>query len=145
MIIDHALYCFIYKRASYEAYKKYRINKLELWLLCALSAFLKHRNVTLISKCKFFEQITGNGREKFKTEGPLFGLQQKGFVGSYEYIKVPGSLSIGLSDLGVSVLICYDQAVRDFADKFAESPCRIGLPVSVTEEPISKYYKSKTV
>ncbi len=143
MLIDHGLYCFIYKRASFEAYKKFKINKLELWLLCALSSYLQYKNAVVIGKDTFFTEMTGNGREQLKMEGPMLGLIKKGFVGSFEYVRVPGSTSVGLSDLGISTLRCYDEALQVFADKFAQSPYRIKTQISITEEPLP-YYNART-
>jgi len=143
MLINHEVYCFIYKRASFEVYKKFRINKLELWLLCAIAAFLRHKNQTVISKDILFNQITGNGKEQLKIQGPFEGLVKGKFIGTYEYITMPGSCCIGLSELGSKTLQCYNEACKIFAEKFAESPYRLGMPEHNVEEPSARY-RAKT-
>lgn len=143
MQTDHRQFNFIYKRASYEVYKKFRINKLELWLLTSLEWFLINKNKTVISRDDFFENITGNSREKAKMRGYYQGLVTGKFIGCYEYISSPGSLSIGLSDLGHNVLRCYDQAIGVFMEKYPRSPYRLDeAEPSVVKQEMARYRKT---
>ncbi len=140
MLVDHSQYDFLYKRASYECYKLYKVNKLELWLLNTLSWMLKHRNRTVIAKLEWFGTITGNARERRKMEGYFNGLLRLGLVGTFEYVSSPGSVSVGLSDQGIAVLKCYDKAIEKFVIQFACSPYKLeDYPHSIIDEPLPLY------
>jgi hypothetical protein len=141
LLMDVSQYEFVYRRASFQVYKKYNINKLELSTLLAFSWFLRHRNRQIIGELETLEQLTGNSREQWKLRAPFEGLLKKGFIGSYEYISSPNSKSYGLSDLGVNTLIEFDKVLTDFQEKFKESPYRIGSghPPSVIEDELTTY------
>ncbi len=140
MLIDYRQYNFIYKRASYEVYKQFRINKLELWLLTSLYWHLQYENRTVMAKSEWFGTITGNSREIRKMEGYFQGLIRLGCVGTFEYISSPGSVSVGLSDLGISILDFYDRALLKFQLKFPCHPYKLDRKQpSITDEPLPKY------
>src|SRR5688572_18154870 len=96
-----------YRRASFEAFKVFGINKAELNTLLCLEAYLKARNKTIISWREFVDIMTGNNRESAKIKGHYWGLNNKGFIGSYEYIRVPGSLCVGITPKGFAALKAY--------------------------------------
>ena len=115
-----------HQRASGRIYQRYRINSLELDLLSMLSAFCAQEGRTIVSKNTFFGQCTGNNRRKARMEGYLTGLRTKGFVGSYEYMGSPDSLSIGISKLGQRCLtdfwqdlyeLMYAKPIKSTTDK----------------------------
>lgn len=134
MVIDIFQHDYIYKRASFQVYTKYNINKLELWLLSALVWHLKVCGQTVCSKVEFFATVTGNAREWSKMEGYYTGLLSKGFIGTYEYISKPGSLSLGISDLGMNVLREYQVACAVMATKYPKSSYVIDMPATVSKD-----------
>jgi hypothetical protein len=144
MQVDDDQYDFLYRRSTYPLWLKFRINKMEFRLLKQLNWYLKYKNTTVTSKQEFFDTITNNQHEKRLMEGYLKGLTEKKFIGAYEYIKTPGSLSIGLSDLGVNVLKSFKQHYDLLAEKYHISPFRLDqVNPSFTSKP-RPYYKAKT-
>ncbi len=141
MHIDHSLYDFIYRRASYPSWQRYRVNKLELKVLGMLSAYLKHINRVISSQQEFLDTVTRNALEKRKLGGAINGLVSKNCIGSFEYIQSPGSVCIGLSDLGVKVLSDFNTKLELMADKYKPSAYRIDNVInpSFTQEPNIKY------
>lgn len=140
MLIDDAQRDFIFKRASYEVYKRFKVNKFELWLLNSLSWYLQHVEQTIVSRNHFFDTITGNSRELRKMEGYFQGLLRLKCIGTFEYISCPGSLSLGISDLGLEVLRHYKTALAQFSNKYPRNTKTIdGFPLSITAEPTPKY------
>jgi len=127
MSIDFYTYNLIFRRASFPSYSKFRVNKFELTMLCQLNGFLRFKNVVIVSKTELFDVITNNGTEKAKMAGYYTGLLTKGMIGEYEYISQPGSTSVGLSDLGVSVLKQFEHELRLLADRYRCSPLRVGV------------------
>lgn len=106
---------------SYQTYEHFRLrassktvlcfpgmNRYELWMLVQLDSYLKSVKREIVSKKKFFDSITGNGKRWKLMQGYYFGLVSKGYCGCYEYVNKPGSECVGISDLGRSVLAVYD-------------------------------------
>jgi len=79
MLVDHRQFNYIYKRASYEVFKRFNINKQELWLLTALEWQLMVSNKTVIARSILFDTITGNSREQAKMSGYYNGLLDQVF------------------------------------------------------------------
>lgn len=130
MCIDYKTVFFVYRRSSYPVYLKFKINKFELQMLCMLSAFLLHRGKNIVSKAEFFDTMTNNSRERIKIEGYLHGCIDKKFVGCYEYISHPGSLSVGLSDLGISVIKSFEEDLKKMVDKYQPTKDFSSLSIS---------------
>jgi|SRR5687768_14852085 len=118
MLLDYQAFLFSYRRASYGVYLKYGINKFELQFLLMLSGYLRCIGKQVIAKNEFFDTSTGNPREHRKMLGYLGGCLDKRFIGSYEYIKKPGSLSIGISNLGLSVISHFEKDLLKYMDRF---------------------------
>lgn len=130
------------RRASFCCYQKFSVNKMELWLLCALNAYLNFKGVTIVSKLDFFRQVTANPREKAKMQGYYQGLVTKGCVGVYEYIQQPGSESVGISELGAKVLSTYDESLQFYADKFKRHPHRLDASIIITADPQDRWRRT---
>ncbi len=126
------LYNGIARRAAFPIYRKYKVNRFELWMLSALCGYLQHRGLTIVSKLEFFKHLSGNYRDRKKQEGYFWGLLSKHLIGQYEYITQPGSQSIGLSNLGVSCIRDYQASVAAFVERYGNYK-RIGI---VEAEPI---------
>jgi len=140
MLIDPCQHDFIYKKASFEVFKIFKINKQELWLLSCLNHYLGTIERNVVSRQAFLENITNNNREIRKMHGYCHGLLTKGFIGSYEYLRVPGSTAIGISDLGVKALESYLKALELVSEKYPMSKNRIGhIQPAVTLSEIPTY------
>lgn len=136
MCFDVQIYEYIKHKASFPLYAKFKINRFELTFLMQLSAILRHYNKQIINKDDLFSGITGNVKEFRKFEGYLKGCRDKGFIGSYEYISKPGSLSLGISDLGLSVLRMYNREIEQRVELWrASEEKRDSLPTSLTLVP----------
>lgn len=118
MLLDYQAFLFSYRRASYGVYLKYGINKFELQFLLMLSGYLRCIGRQVIAKNEFFDTLTGNPREHRKMSGYLSGCLDKRFIGSYEYIKKPGSLSLGISDLGMSCIASFEKDLAKYMERF---------------------------
>lgn len=141
MLVDNHLYDLVSRRAAYPCWLKYGINKMELKMLGQLSSYLKFRNSTVVGKHDFFDTVTNNSREKVRMEGYLSGLIKGRFIGCYEYVSSPDGLSLGLSDLGVQVLIDFDSDVQVLLEKYKPSPYRLDTDIipSFSQEPRARY------
>lgn len=84
--------------------RQFKINRMELWALFSLHGYLIFHNKVLISQAEFIGHLSGNFRTKKKIEGYITGLLTLKCIGSFEYTKSPGSLSIGITDFGFEVL-----------------------------------------
>lgn len=98
---------YMHQRASGNLYPLFRINRYELELLCSLSIHLAVKGRQVSSKITFFDSLTGNTRRKAKYDGYLLGLTSKGFINRYELRNQPGTLSLGITPLGWSVINRY--------------------------------------
>jgi hypothetical protein len=105
-----------FQRASGKTYQRFNINTFELDMLCMLVAHCARHGKYIVSKHHFFSEMTGNGRRKAKYEGYLLGLRNAGYVGSYEYTGYAGSLSIGVSQLGWTVLKYFYKCLHDLVN-----------------------------
>jgi hypothetical protein len=109
------------RRASYGIWRRYRINKLELWLLRSLYAFTVYCNRPIVNKTEWFETVSGNLKFRRKMEGYLIGLFRSQVVGAFEYISLPGSFSIGISEFGYEVLRRWAEDRQKLVDKYGQS------------------------
>lgn len=99
-------------RASYRVYLTYKLNKYELWLLCQLSGVLQTHGREIISRTIFFDALTGNNKMKAKLVGYFYGLLERKCIATYEYIGRPGSLCVGITELGLSALSMYNSELK---------------------------------
>lgn len=130
---DFHAYELIKRKSAYPLYTKFGINRFELSFLCQLSGYLRHLNKQIVSKEEMFSAITGNVNEFRKMEGYLKGCRDKGFIGSYEYISRPGSLSLGITDLGLKVLEMFNNELQNYKKRYALNvEKKESLPVSLT-------------
>lgn len=138
--MDKLQYEFIFRRASYTCYLKFRVNKFELKLLMALVHFLRYKGRNVVARSEFFNHITNNVRERAKMQGYYAGLLDKKIIGTFEYIAIPGSECVGISELGLSVLA---ELQRELNRLSAQYPIHNhyldSLPASFTSEPNPKY------
>ena len=98
---------YMHQRACGLTYQVFRVNAFEIDLLLSLHAHSERLNKMIVPKGEFFNQLTGNTKRKAKYEGFLWGLRRLGLVGSYEYIHRPGSLCIGISEIGWKAIQYY--------------------------------------
>ena len=70
----------LYRRASQHCYYKYRVNKLELWLLQAFAGMLVMHKRRAMSFEGLMQQITGNSKYRGKARGYWRGLIELGCV-----------------------------------------------------------------
>lgn len=102
-------------RASYPVYLAYKINKAELWFLCQLSGVIQATGREYVSKKIFFDSLTGNNKMKVSLHGPFYGLLDRGFIGTFEYVGRPGSVCLGISELGYNALRMYHSHIERIA------------------------------
>lgn len=133
MCIDFDTYDFIRRRAESPILHRFGVNRLELWLLSALSGYTRFRQRKIVSKELFFQTITRNGLAHRKHEGAFHGLLRHGLIHTYEYVSRPGSLSISISSAGTVVLEAYQREVKALEVKFAGFEAK---------EPQARYWKS---
>lgn len=112
------------RRALGKMWQKYQINEFELTMLCCVASYVARIKRPLVSKRELFDGITGNSLRKAKMEGFLKGLITKQFVGSYEYIIRPDSLSVGVSDLGARVLLDFNSEINRLMATAQPGECR---------------------
>jgi hypothetical protein len=141
---NYYTYELVRRRAAFPLLQRYCINRYELWLLVQLAGYLQHLNKSIISKGQLFDTITGNKREQAKMNGYYTGLVNKRFVGTFEYISRPGTESVGISDLGASVLAEYERYSAELMHKFEVSELRHSKVVTFTQEPPKGTYFAKT-
>jgi hypothetical protein len=106
------------RRAMKKVYRLYGCNKLELGFLIALSGFLEATGKEITSLEVAIKQISANRFEKVRLKKYSFFCVNKQFCGSYEFIRMPGSVCIGIADLGFRILECYEQELISFQSHF---------------------------
>ena len=117
MKLDMHTYELVRRRAAYPILLKYRVNRYELWLLCQMAGFLKHKGKPIVSRAIFFKSVTGNHTEKKKMSGYYIGLLTKKMVGAFEWVAKPGSECFGISELGAHVLGEYEKHLATLIDR----------------------------
>lgn len=90
-----------------STYQKFQINRFELSTLLSLHGFLIASNKVLVSQNLFMQHLTGNFKTKHKIRGYITGLFTLKAIGSFEYTKCPGSISLGITDHGFEILRAY--------------------------------------
>lgn len=125
MLVDAHVFLLIHRRAQYPVYLKYGINKAELAFLVELSGYLRHLERKIVSKKKLFETITANSREKRKMEGYLLGCVNGGFIALYEYKPKPGSMSLGITELGLNAIKLFEKEVSKLMEVYKPSPVNV--------------------
>lgn len=121
--IDHAQ--FLWQRSSYPVWKQFRVNSRELWFLRALYFSLRFHGRAAVSRTNFLRELTGNRKRWGYYEGYRRGLVDKKMVAVYEYIRRPGSESLGITDLGLAVIRFHDGAMQDLLKQYPEPPAEL--------------------
>ncbi len=135
---------YMRQRAMGKVYERFRVNNYELSLLCALVGQSGCLDSYIHSKRDFFDSVTGNRKRKVKMEGFLWGLRNKGMVGSYEWAGNPETLSIGVSQLGWKVVQYYaDQLWKLIETRIPEDEYSTVIIPSVDYE--TKGHKLKVI
>ncbi len=140
--MDVCLHQLVTRRAAYQVRLKYDINRYELYLLVQLHALLMHLDRPFVSVIGLFRQVTGNSNEWRKMQGYLNGLIERRYVGTFEYVKTPGSLSIGPSELGLRVIECYREECRRLGEQLGAAE---SARVVSYEEKMPAYYRPRAV
>lgn len=97
------------RRATYKAYQRYGINKYELWFLSVIYGCLQTYGRPVIGRKTLFDHVTANSRFRRKMAGYYMGLLEHGMIGTYEYVHLPGSEAVGISDKGMQALRCWEE------------------------------------
>lgn len=116
-VCGHSMY---FRRASYAVKLRYGISKPELETLLSLYHFTIHRGKDIVAWSDFVKQHTGNIREKLRLGEVMKGLFRLAVIGSFEYIPIPGSLCVGISELGYKIITAYLEAVSVFIDNHSK-------------------------
>jgi len=88
-------------------FAKFGLNTYEVWALLALHGFLTLQNKVLISHNTLINYLSGTHRSRQKFCGYYKGLLDKKFIGAFEYTNNVDSFSVGISDLGFTVINSY--------------------------------------
>lgn len=125
-------------REPVKVCRVFGLNRYELWMLLALEYWLRWEGMQVASKTRFFQNLTGNSRLKRKFEGYFYGLLNKGFVGTFEYMGQPGSLCVGISTKGMAAIRMHYQYCDELKTRYTtDNPS----PLSYEESPPTKYKK----
>jgi hypothetical protein len=128
MLVDLSKYELIRFRALKRVYRLHKVNKLELALLLQLVGYLNSENKTVISVNRFLQSLSGNPNERKRAGTYLFHCQNKKLLGSYEFIRHPGSKCIGLSSFGCEVVKCYLNQVNELLATVNLQPIAFFIP-----------------
>jgi hypothetical protein len=109
--IDH----YLFRRASKRLYKKFAINSLELSLLLKLAGYTDLVGREIVSLNSFRGYYSASYKDKLKIDQVTWYCNRKNWIGSYEFIKIPGSKCIGLSILGKAIIEDYFKTVQTLA------------------------------
>lgn len=137
MFINIHMYDGLSRRAAYPLWLRFGINRFELTMLSSLCGFLAFKEQTIVSKVEFFSWLTGNGKDRLKQQGYFFGLLSKGFIGQFEYVSIPGSQSIGLSERGVRVIEAYYKSIDEIMHRYNKN--KVELQIA---NPSTKYKRT---
>lgn len=76
--------------------------------------------------------------------GYFQGLLDRKLIGTFEYIQVPGSVCVGISELGLSVIRLYQSELTRLATQYGVHPYSVDsyAPPTVTAEPPVKYKRT---
>lgn len=97
-------------RSSTKVWQTFKVNRWELQVLIQLKSYSVITGRLIFARTDFIQFMTRSKRDKTKIFGALCGLLSKKLIGMFEYISIPGSQSIGISDLGHKVIdVFYDQ------------------------------------
>lgn len=136
MIVDRQTYDLIRRRASVVCYRKFGVNRYELGLLDQLCGLLRAEGRYYVGRHHLFDTVTKNSREKNKMKGYYHGLLRLKLIGTFEYIKVPGSECVGISDLGASVIEAYEAEIARLGERYVS---RLGIIPRWSEANNSMY------
>jgi len=125
MQLDITTWHLVRFRAFSLACKKFECNNLELMMLCAIYGLLRHENKTVTGLRDCIDTMTRNTRQKQKLYGAFTGLVRLKLVGCYEYVSNPGSLSVGLSELGYACIQQYYKSCEELCEKYKKHPDRL--------------------
>jgi hypothetical protein len=104
MLIEPGKYKAIERVCFARTYRKTGINRLEITFLLEFQGYLNFYNKVIASEIKLLNFLSGKPQERIKLRQYLFHCQNKKLIGSFEYIKRPGSKCIGFSDYGAFCL-----------------------------------------
>jgi hypothetical protein len=101
-------------KASREVYRKHRINRQELNLLCCLTTVLSLKKRKAIAMTKLFEWLGVGTGWVGKAQGYIFGLHKKGCIHKLDYVRNGKSgNSLAITEYGARVLELYFKTVSE--------------------------------
>jgi hypothetical protein len=107
MLLEPAKFKAIETVATRRTRAKTGYSPQEITLLFYLHGYLSLQGKTICSEVAFLHFITPSPKERSKLAQHMYFCMSKRLIGSYEFIRLPGSKCLGLSDLGCSVLLEY--------------------------------------
>lgn len=125
-------------RDTVKACRIFGLNRYELWMLLALEYWLRWEGMQVGSKTRFFQNLTGNSRLKRKFEGYFYGLLNKGFIGTFEYMGQQPSLCVGISEKGMAAIRMHYEYCDELETRYTTTNAS---PLSFDESPPAKYRK----
>jgi hypothetical protein len=132
---------FMSLRHRDSMFKSYGINRSEMWILCSLEAYLITHGCVLVSQQLFIDYLNGTFKTKRKFRGYVEGLHRLECIKSFEYIRNPGSLSIGITDFGFTVLNAYYSQMSALFDRYRHIPPGKKIKSVSFTENIPSYYR----
>jgi hypothetical protein len=103
---------YLFRRVSKRLFKQFNCTKEELSFLLKLAGFSSLLDREIVPFIKFKALHSASLHDKKKLDQYYFHCQRKKFVGSYEYILIPGSKCVGLSILGKAIILEYFKQVK---------------------------------
>jgi hypothetical protein len=102
------------QRAARLIYRKYKVNRFELVLLCGIFTFLQLNGKRTVGRGPLFEWLGCSSSVKYKSHGYLHGLIKRGAVHNLAYKKQlsRGGSSYAISAFGWMVIDEYYQEVE---------------------------------
>jgi hypothetical protein len=110
-----AVHNYLFRRASKRMYKRFAVNSLELQLLLRLAGYTDLVGREIVSLNSFRDYYSAGWKDKQQIEQVVWYCNRKNWIGSYEFIKIPGSKCIGLSILGKAIIEDYFKTVATLA------------------------------
>jgi hypothetical protein len=91
------------KRGATKIFRRYRINRFELNILCCLSCYLQIHGKRIVSRKILGNWLGLSMQLEYKVNNYIFGLVKKGAVKRLAYRRIEGH-SLALSPFGTHVL-----------------------------------------
>jgi hypothetical protein len=91
------------RRASRSVWERWRVNRYELNVLCALATFCQVHGRKIVGSEQLWKWLGLNYQMKKKCESYAYGLRKKGIIHRFSYRR-PDGKCLGMTAYGVSIL-----------------------------------------